>query len=69
MAGETKRVRRVILQVEFPRESRGEALKAALERLAVKNFRSTSSEACVAIQKHLTESGMWPPEAERKAKS
>jgi hypothetical protein len=60
MGERQKRVRGPILQIEFPK-SDGPTMKDVLERLAEKNYRSASSEACLAIEEHLTAAGVWPP--------
>lgn len=41
-------------------------LRAQLEKLATQNASTLTSEVSIAIRKHLTEAGLWPPPPERK---
>ena len=37
------------------------ALRAAVETLAARTRRTLSSETILALERHLTEAGLWPP--------
>lgn len=47
---------KAVLHIEVPPE-----LKDAVERLAERNQRKITGEVIVALQKHLQDSGVWPP--------